>query len=98
MYKTFFGLKENPFRVNPDPRYLFLTEQIEETLSALMYGIQTRVGFLTLTGEVGTGKTTLINRLLELLHRQGTKTAFLVTSHINSSQLLDFLLAHFEIP
>jgi general secretion pathway protein A len=98
MYKTFFGLKENPFRVNPDPRYLFLTEQIEETLSALMYGIQTRVGFLTLTGEVGTGKTTLINRLLELLHRQGTKTAFLFNSRINSSQLFDFLLADFEIP
>src|SRR5271165_4215152 len=61
MYKSFFGLKENPFNVNPDPRFLFLTQQIEEALAGLMYGIQTRKGFITLTGEVGTGKTTRMN-------------------------------------
>ena len=72
MYKSFFGLKENPFNVNPDPRYLFLTKQIEEALSGLMYGIQTRKGFITLTGEVGTGKTTLVNRLLDWLHLRRT--------------------------
>jgi len=44
MYKSFFGLKENPFNVNPDPRFLFLTQQIEEALTGLMYGIQTRKG------------------------------------------------------
>ena len=64
MYKSFYGLKENPFNVNPDPRYLYLTKQVEEALTGLMYGIQTRKGFITLTGEVGTGKTTLVNRLL----------------------------------
>jgi general secretion pathway protein A len=98
MYKSFFGLKENPFNVNPDPRFLFLTKQIEEALSSLMYGIQTRKGFITLTGEVGTGKTTLINRLLSWLHQQRTKTAFLFNSRMNSSQLFDFVLAEFEIP
>ena len=98
MYKSFFGLKENPFNVNPDPRYLFLTKQIEEALSGLMYGIQTRKGFITLTGEVGTGKTTLVNRLLDWLRQRQTKTAFLFNSRINSSQLFDFVLSEFEIP
>src|ERR1700756_3152292 len=98
MYKSFFGLKENPFNVNPDPRYLFLTKPIEEALSGLMYGIQKRKGFITLTGEVGTGKTTLVNRLLDWLHLRRTKTAFLFNSRMNSSQLFDFILAEFDIP
>jgi general secretion pathway protein A len=69
MYKQFFGLRENPFNVNPDPRYLFLTPQTREALDDLTYGIQSRQGLILLTGEVGTGKTTLIYRLLEWLHR-----------------------------
>src|SRR5271165_165914 len=97
MYKSFFGLKENPFNVNPDPRFLFLTQQIEEALAGLMYGIQTRKGFITLTGEVGTGKTTLINRLLDWLHHRQARTAFLFNSRMNSSQLFDFILAEFDI-
>jgi len=97
MYKSFFGLQENPFNVNPNPRYLFLTKQIEEALAALMYGIQTRKGFITLTGEVGTGKTTLVNHLLSWLHQRQTRTAFLLNSRMNSHQLFDFILAEFEI-
>jgi general secretion pathway protein A len=97
MYKSFFGLKESPFNVNPDPRYLFFTKQIEETLTGLMYGIQTRKGFITLTGEVGTGKTTLINRLLDWLRQRRARTAFLFNSRMNTNQLFDFILAEFEI-
>src|SRR6266478_4119895 len=97
MYKGFYGLKENPFNVNPDPRFLFLTKEIEEALTGLMYGIQTRKGFITLTGEVGTGKTTLVNRLLDWLHHRQTRTAFLFNSRMNSNQLFDFILAEFEI-
>ena len=97
MYKRFYGLKENPFNVNPDPRFLFLTKQIEEALTGLMYGIQTRKGVITLTGEVGTGKTTMVNRLLDWLHHRRTRTAFLFNSRMNSSQLFDFILAEFEI-
>src|SRR5262249_55643244 len=97
MYKAFFGLKENPFNVSPDPRYTFLTTEVEEALAGLMYGIHTRKGILALTGEVGTGKTTLINRLLDWLSTQGTKSAFLFNSRINSSQFLEFVLAEFEI-
>ena len=98
MYKSYFGLKENPFNVNPDPRYLYLTKQIEEALTGLMYGIQTRKGFITLTGEVGTGKTTLVNRLLDWLRQRHTRTAFLFNSRMNTSHLFDFILAEFDIP
>ena len=98
MYKRFFELKENPFNVNPDPRYLFLTKQIEETLFSLMYGVQTRKGIITLTGEVGTGKTTLVNRLLDWMHRNATKAAFLFNSRMNSAEFFDFVLAEFGIP
>ena len=97
MYKSFYKLKENPFNVNPDPRFLYLTTQIEEALTGLMYGIQTRKGFITLTGEVGTGKTTLVNRLLDWLHHKRAKTAFLFNSRMNTNQLFDFILAEFDI-
>lgn len=97
MYKGFFGLKDNPFNVNPDPRYLYFTKEIEEALSGLKYGVQNRKGFITLTGEVGTGKTTLINRLLDWLHGQKVRTAFLFNSRMNTSQLFDFILAEFGI-
>jgi type II secretory pathway predicted ATPase ExeA len=97
MYKNFFGLKESPFRGNPDPRYLYLTKEIEEALAGLMHGIQTRKGFVTLIGEVGTGKTTLVNRLLDWLKQKRIRTAFIVNSRLNSTQLLEFVLAEFEI-
>lgn len=98
MYKSFYGLKENPFNVNPDPRYLYRTKKIDEALAGLIYGIQTRKGFITLTGEVGTGKTTLLNRLLTALGTQRTKTAFLFNSRINTKQFFDLVLAELEIP
>jgi len=98
MYKSFFGLKDNPFNVNPDPRYLYLTKEIEEALSGLMYGIQKRKGFITLTGEVGTGKTTLVNSLLEWLQQRKVRTAFLFNSRMNTNQMFDFILAEFGIP
>src|SRR2546426_4195712 len=97
MYKSYFGLKENPFNVNPDPRYLFLTEEIKEALSGLMYGVQNRKGFITLTGEVGTGKTTLVNSLLAWLQQRRVRTAFLFNSRMNTHQLFDFILAEFGI-
>ena len=97
MYKSFFGLKDNPFNVNPDPRFLFFTKEIEEALSGLKYGVQNRKGFITLTGEVGTGKTTLVNRLLDWLHGQKVRTAFLFNSRMNTTQLFDFILAEFGI-
>lgn len=97
MYKNFFGLKESPFRVNPDPRYLYLTNEIEEALAGLMHGIKERQGFVTLIGEVGTGKTTLVNRLLDGLKQEQIRTAFIFNSRVNTTQLLEFVLAEFDI-
>ncbi|MBI3475645.1 MAG: AAA family ATPase [Acidobacteria bacterium] len=98
MYKEFFGLRANPFNVNPDPRYLYLTRHTEEALACLTYGIQSRKGFVLLTGEVGTGKTTLINKLLEWLRLQQVATAFIFNSRLDTSQFLDFMMADFAIP
>lgn len=97
MYKKFFGLRENPFNVNPDPRFLFSTRHTEEAFAVLTYGVQARKGFITLTGEVGTGKTTLLNKLLDWLHEQSLATAFVFNSRLNVTQFLDFMMADFGI-
>src|ERR1700722_6605217 len=98
MYKRFFELNENPFNVNPDPRYLFLTHQTREALDELTYGIRARKGLIVLTGEVGTGKTTLLNKLLDWLHMQKEPTAFIFNSHLETDHLFDFILADFGVP
>jgi general secretion pathway protein A len=98
MYKNFFGLRENPFNVNPDPRFLCLTPQTQEVLDQLTYGIQNRKGFILLTGEVGTGKTMLINYLLDWLRHQKMPTAFIFNSHLSVNHLFEFILTDFGIP
>ena len=61
VYKAFFGFKADPFSLSPDPAFLYRSEQHEEVISNLIYGVQGRKGFIVLTGEVGTGKTTMLN-------------------------------------
>jgi general secretion pathway protein A len=97
MYKQFFGLRANPFNMNPDPRYLFLTRHTEEALACLTFGIQSRKGFVLLTGEVGTGKTTLINKLMEWLRRQHVATAFVFNPRLDVPQFLDYMMTDFGI-
>lgn len=97
MYKNFFGFHENPFNLNPDPRFLYLTPQIQEALDQLTYGVQNRKGLILLTGEVGTGKTTLINCLVDWLHQQKTPTAFIFNPHLSVNDLFDFILNDFGI-
>jgi len=98
MYKNFFGLRENPFNVNPDPRFLYSTLQTQKALDELAYGIQNRKGLILLTGEVGTGKTTLINCLLDWLRHRETPTAFIFNSRLSTNHLLEFILTDFGIP
>ncbi len=98
MYKQFFGLRANPFNVNPDPRFLFLTQHAKEALACLTYGIQTRKGFVLLTGEVGTGKTTLLNKMQDWLMRQRVKTAFIFNPRLDAEGFLDFMMTDFGIP
>jgi len=98
MYKKFFGLRENPFNVNPDPRYLYLTRHIQEALACLIYGIQARKGFVLLTGEVGTGKTTVLNKLLGWCRQERIATAFMFNPRLSEAEFFDFMLADFGIP
>jgi len=97
MYKAFFGLKENPFNVNPDPRFLFRTREMDEGLACLTYGIQRRRGFILLTGEVGTGKTTLLNKLMEWLRGERVATAFIFNPRLTVNQFFHFTMADFGI-
>ena len=97
MYKAFFGLKENPFNVNPDPHFLYRTRDMEEALACLTYGIERRRGFIMLTGEVGTGKTTLLNKFLEWLRGERVATAFIFNPRLTVNQFLHFTMADFGI-
>ena len=82
MYKAFFGLKENPFNLTPDPRYLYLSPRHKEALDHLLYGINERKGFITITGGIGTGKTTLCRALLGQLDSK-TRTALIFNSFVS---------------
>jgi len=97
MYKKFFGLKENPFNVNPDPRFLYQTPAIQEALACLKYGVESRKGFVLLAGEAGTGKTTLLNKLLEGLRETLVATAFIFNPRLSANQFLQFMLGDFGI-
>jgi type II secretory pathway predicted ATPase ExeA len=98
MYQAFFGLREDPFRVNPDPRYLFLTPSTQEALTSLAYGIRCRYGIIVMTGEVGTGKTTLLHALLDGLRQVRACTAFLFNPRLSVDGLIASLMADFGIP
>jgi len=69
MYLSFYHLKHKPFQISTDPKFLWLGEKHEEALATLKYGVLDNKGFLLLTGDVGTGKTTLINTLLRTLEK-----------------------------
>jgi general secretion pathway protein A len=98
MYEKYFGLRASPFNVNPDPRFLYLTRHTQEALACLTYGIQARKGFVLLTGEVGTGKTTLLNKLMEWLRAQRVRTAFIFNPGLDALQFLEFMMSDFGIP
>jgi len=97
VYKEFFGLRENPFTINSDPRYLYYTVSTNDALSCLRHGIEERKGFILLTGEVGTGKTTLLNKLLDSLHERHVATAFIFNPRLSPVQLFDYVIADFGI-
>ncbi len=97
MYESFFGLRELPFSLTPDPRFLWLSDTHEEGLATLVYGITRGKGFLLLTGEVGTGKTTLLRAALRELPRD-TDTALIInTIGLTPLDLLKLIAAEFGI-
>jgi len=97
MYENFYRLTAKPFSVTPDPRFLFLSESHKEALANLLYGIQERKGFILLTGEVGTGKTTLIHTLLARME-EGTRTAFIFNTRLGPRDFFRYMFEEFGIP
>jgi general secretion pathway protein A len=91
MYNAFFGITDNPFNLSPDPAFLYRSAQHEEALANLIYGVQSRKGFIVLTGEVGTGKTTMLECLREYLESQYIEFAFLFNSRINPQQFFEMI-------
>lgn len=98
MYHKFFGLNEDPFNISPDPRFFYLTDTLRETLSVLSYGIKSRKGFIVLTGGVGTGKTTILNIMLQWLRANSAATAFIHNPRLRPEEFLDYMMKDFGIP
>ncbi|MFB0519806.1 MAG: ExeA family protein, partial [Desulfatiglandales bacterium] len=90
MYTKFYNLKEKPFNLTPDPKFLFLGETHREALAHLVYAVRERKGFMVMTGEVGTGKTTLIHALLRGLD-VNTKTVFIFNPMLESKDFFKFV-------
>jgi general secretion pathway protein A len=97
VYRTYYGLIRSPFEMTPDPSFLYLGETHREGLATLVYGVQKRKGFVLLTGEVGTGKTTLLHALLAQLDAT-TDTAFIFNPKLSVLDFFRMLLDELEIP
>lgn len=96
MYKNFYHLRENPFSVTSDPAFFFASSRHSEAFSHLLYGIGQRKGILVITGEIGTGKTTLCRTLLNRLDNT-TKTAFILYPNFSETQLLQLIVKDFGL-
>jgi len=97
MYTAFYGLREKPFSLTPDPRFLFLAESHREALAHLLYGLEQGEGFIVVSGEVGTGKTTICRTLLERLGAE-TELAFLFNPSGSADEMLESVNEEFGLP
>ena len=98
MYRHFYGINDFPFGACPDPRFLYKMPHVQEALACLQYGIASRKGFVVLTGEVGTGKTTLLKSVLSSFTDRRISTAFVFNPRLDTLDFLEFVLADFGIP
>lgn len=97
MYEQFYGLRDKPFSLTPNPRFVFYSRQYHEAEGQLIYGINNREGFMLVTGQPGTGKTTLCRNLLEKLDRDKAQSALLFNPFLNGMEMLAALLSEFGI-
>src|ERR1700678_751445 len=97
MYKSFYKLQSSPFGTSPDPRFLYMMPHTREALACLEYGISARKGFTVLTGEVGTGKTTLLRRALSSFSNRRVSTAFVFNPRLDVLDFLEFVLTDFGL-
>ena len=98
MYVDFHGFREKPFNLTPDPRFIFLSKNHKEAFAHLLYGINNRVGFIALTGEVGSGKTTVLRALLSQLDTDHYRTALIFNPCLSAPELLQNINREFGIP
>src|SRR3954453_4070219 len=96
MYAPFFGLSQEPFSIAPDPRYLFMSERHREALAHLLYGVGGGGGFVLLTGEIGTGKTTVCRCFLEQMPTD-THVAYIFNPKLTALELLQSVCDEFRI-
>jgi len=96
MYAAYFGLKENPFNLSPEPRYLFLSKQHRDALNCLIYGIKEKKGFVLISGGIGLGKTTICRSLLSALD-DSVETALIFNTAISDLDLLETVLGEYGI-
>ena len=97
MYTAYFGFREKPFNVTPDPRFFYTNPSYQEAYASLLYGIRERKGFVVLTGEVGTGKTTLLRRLMGNLGA-ATPFAYFYNTNLTFDELLSFVCKDLGLP
>jgi general secretion pathway protein A len=95
VYEAFFGLREKPFALTPNPRFLFYTDRYRAAFESLRFGLQEKEGFLLLTGPVGTGKTTLCRDLLRSLDPARHRTALVFNPFLSAAEMLQALLSEF---
>jgi general secretion pathway protein A len=97
IYNPYFGFTENPFNISPDPEFLYRSPQHEEALANLIYGVRSRKGFIVLTGEVGTGKTTMLECLRDYLDTIRTEFAFIFNSRLTPQQFFEMMAYDFDL-
>lgn len=97
MYRAFFGLNSTPFNLSPDPSFLYRSAQHEEALASLIYGVKSRKGFIVLTGEVGTGKTTMLECLRDHLTTHRTPFAYIFNSRLTPEQFFEMIGYDFDL-
>ncbi len=97
MYEKFYSLTDKPFSLTPNPRFVFYSQQYREAEGQLLYGINNREGFMLVTGQPGTGKTTLCRDLIEKLDSSKTQSALIFNPFLNGSEMLAALLTEFGI-
>lgn len=98
MYLEFYGFREKPFNLTPDPRFVFLSKNHREAFAHLLYGINNRAGFIALTGEVGSGKTTVLRALLSQLDPDRHRTALIFNPALSPPELVQSISREFGIP
>ena len=97
MYNEYFGFTEAPFSLTPDPRFSYTNALYQEAFATLRYGIEARKGFIVITGEAGTGKTTLLRRLMQSFGRH-VQTAYIYNTHVTLTELLRLILSDLGLP